>query len=71
MPGLAKQAGIALAAPKQGLFPKVVQMMALARQRRMLRNLDIRLLDDIGVDADAARQEAQRPAWDVPANWRK
>lgn len=71
MPGIAKQARISLAAPKQGLLPRIAQMMALARQRRMLHNLDGRLLDDIGVDADAARREAKRPVWDVPASWRK
>lgn len=32
------------------------------KQRRALIALDLRLLDDIGVSSDAARQEAQR--WD-------
>lgn len=71
MPGIARQERITLAPRQRGLIPRVMQMMALTRQRRMLRDLDSRLLDDIGVDADAARQEAKRLAWDVPASWRK
>jgi uncharacterized protein YjiS (DUF1127 family) len=33
------------------------------RQRDALSELDARLLDDIGVSPDAARQEAQKPFW--------
>jgi uncharacterized protein YjiS (DUF1127 family) len=33
------------------------------RQRVALASLDDRLLDDIGVSAEAARREAAKPAW--------
>lgn len=33
------------------------------RQRRALAQLDARMLADIGVSADAARREANKPFW--------
>lgn len=33
------------------------------RQRRRLRELDARLLADIGIDCDLARAEAAKPFW--------
>lgn len=50
---------------------RLVTMIAVARQRRALRNLDDHLLCDIGVSSRDAAREASRPIWDVPANWRK
>lgn len=44
---------------------------ALAAQRRQLAQLDPSQLDDIGLDAAQAAQEASRPAWDVPSHWRQ
>ncbi|MGR3433996.1 MAG: DUF1127 domain-containing protein [Shimia sp.] len=43
--------------------------VALARSRRALARLDAARLADLGLDAAAARAEAARPAWDVPAAW--
>ncbi len=43
----------------------------LARQRRALANLTAAQRDDIGVTAQEAAQEAQRPIWDVPQQWRQ
>lgn len=43
---------------------------ATRRQRRALLRLDDALLRDIGLDREAARAEASRPAWDVPRHWR-
>ncbi len=41
----------------------------LARSRRALGQLDAQALRDIGLSPAAAQAEAQRPIWDVPANW--
>lgn len=45
------------------------RMAATTRQRRALGRLDARLLDDVGINSDAARTEAKRPVWDVPKTW--
>jgi uncharacterized protein YjiS (DUF1127 family) len=36
-------------------------------ERRALRALDARLLEDIGLDIGSAEREATRRPWDVPA----
>lgn len=46
-------------------------LLALARSRQALADLDARALADIGVTAEQARHEGARPVWDVPANWLK
>ena len=46
------------------------RLFALRHQRRRLARLDDHLLADIGLTPDAARLEAERPLWDVPAHWR-
>lgn len=43
---------------------------ALARQRRMLAELDEARLSDIGLTPEQARIEAERPFWDGPTYWR-
>lgn len=45
--------------------------LQLWRSRRALARLDARMLEDIGVSADAAATEAARAPWDVPAYWLK
>lgn len=50
--------------------PSVWQMLSVWRTRRQLRSLDAKQLADIGVTAQDARKEANRPVWDVPATWR-
>lgn len=44
--------------------------IALYRQRRHLDALEDHLLDDIGLTRAEASQEAARPVWDAPDNWR-
>lgn len=34
-----------------------------ARQRRQLKNMDVRMLDDIGVTRAQAIEEARKPGW--------
>ena len=49
----------------------VLSLDATFRQRAALKNLDPRLLDDIGLAESARRDEVSRQIWDVPATWRK
>ena len=48
-----------------------LRSIGLHRQRKQLARLDDRLLRDIGLTAAEAAQEAARPAWDVPDQWRQ
>lgn len=57
--------------PRKSFIARLSHMIAVSRQRHALRNLDDHLLADIGVSNAQAACEASRPAWDVPANWRK
>ena len=41
------------------------------RQRQVLRSLDADALADIGVTRKQAQNEARRPIWDAPVNWRR
>ncbi len=54
-----------------GLLARLRDMAAVYRQRRALARLDAALLADIGLDRDAALDEAGRPFWDAPRNWRR
>jgi uncharacterized protein YjiS (DUF1127 family) len=49
----------------------LLQMAALARQRRHLGELPDHLLKDVGIAPDDACREARRKAWDVPTHWRR
>ncbi|WP_322868102.1 DUF1127 domain-containing protein [Aquicoccus sp. G2-2] len=42
----------------------------MRRQRAQLSKLDSHALADIGLTRTAAKSEAKRPFWDVPASWR-
>ncbi|ETX29218.1 DUF1127 domain-containing protein [Roseivivax isoporae] len=57
--------------PLSGLGRRLATMRDLARSRRDLGRLDAARLDDLGIDPADARTEARRPAWDVPATWRR
>ncbi|ABV94511.1 conserved hypothetical protein [Dinoroseobacter shibae DFL 12 = DSM 16493] len=46
-------------------------LVGLWRTRRALRDLDDRMLRDIGVSRSEALTEARRPIWDVPTGWRR
>lgn len=52
-----------------GFFHRVMDMIALHKQRRDLARLDDRALRDIGVTRNEAEAESTRPAWDVPHFW--
>lgn len=53
------------------LIGATFSLLALARSRQALADLDARALEDIGVSHGQARLEAARPLWDVPSNWLK
>ncbi len=54
------------ASRRPGLLERLRLLLALHAQRRALARADAHLLDDIGIDRDAALAEANRPVWDVP-----
>lgn len=49
---------------------RLLQILALRRQRSALSRLDAKALSDIGLTRDQADCESRRPFWDVPAHWR-
>lgn len=51
------------------LWQRVIGLDALWRSRQVLGTLDARALEDIGISAAEAQQEATRAPWDVPAHW--
>ncbi len=53
------------------LLSFVADRASLLRQRRALKALDARALDDVGLSRHAAQQEANRPIWDAPESWRR
>lgn len=69
---LSRQAplGVSASNQRQGIIAKSIKMLAVARQRRALRNLDDHQLADIGLSRKQAQTEADRRPWDVPAHWR-
>ena len=56
-------------ARRLGLFARLLEALALHRQRQHLAQLDDAMLDDIGLTREAAQREAQRPIWDAPGHW--
>jgi len=52
------------------IWNRLRQMAALRKQRLALSRMTSDQLSDIGVTADQAQEEAQRPVWDVPQNWK-
>ena len=52
-----------------GFFTRIMEMVAVHKQRRDLAKLDDRALKDIGVSRYQAAKESARPAWDVPHHW--
>ncbi len=57
------------ARPRISFARRLFALMALRRSRRALDLLDPHLLNDIGLDAQTARHEAARSAWDAPEHW--
>lgn len=56
--------------PRRGPLRRLREMLALYRQRRQLAALDPARLRDLGLTRAQADEEAMRPVWDVPRNWR-
>ena len=54
-----------IAAAPSRIWYSLQRLCEVSRQRRQLRNLDSRLLDDIGIDRKQALKEARRPIWDI------
>lgn len=52
---------------KRSMLARIAAWMRLYSERRVLAELDDRLLSDIGVDRADAAAEAKRPFWDQPA----
>ena len=52
------------------LFARLRLMLQVAAERRQLARLDSSRLRDLGLSADAADREAERPFWDAPESWR-
>lgn len=50
---------------------RLMQMIALWRQRSALREMDDAQLCDLGLSRAEADAEARRPVWDVPAHWQR
>lgn len=48
----------------------IARAYGLWRSRRALAQLTAAQLKDVGLSPSEARNEANRPVWDVPANWR-
>jgi uncharacterized protein YjiS (DUF1127 family) len=53
------------------LMAAIPLALAARQQRNRLAALDTHMLDDIGVTARMAEDEAARPIWDVPRHWRR
>ena len=51
-------------------FARLLDVLALRRQRRQLATLDDRALEDMGLTRADVAAELKRPVWDVPATWR-
>ncbi len=64
---------IPLAEPRRSRFAgmRLVDLLTLGRSRKQLRDLDARMLRDIGLTRIAAERESERPFWDVPTTWRR
>lgn len=52
------------------LLSFVSSRLELLRQRRHLKALDARALEDIGISHSEALQEAGRSIWDAPESWK-
>ena len=55
---------------RPGPIARIRAALVHRRHSLRLRDLSAHLLDDIGISRDRAEDEASRPIWDVPHNWR-
>lgn len=59
----------AAASRHPGLLDRIAHRIALRRQRRVLADMSPQRLRDIGITAEQAQSETERPVWDVPVYW--
>ncbi|SMY08564.1 DUF1127 domain-containing protein [Flavimaricola marinus] len=59
------------AASIQGPFAMIAHWHGVWVQRRQLGALSGAQLEDLGLTAAEAEQEASRPFWDAPRHWRQ
>jgi uncharacterized protein YjiS (DUF1127 family) len=52
-----------------GMFQAALRHRALGQSRRRLAQLDDHLLQDIGLNREAALAEAGKGVWDAPDHW--
>ena len=55
---------------RTGALGLLAALNALWRQRKALSELDAHLLEDVGVSMEMAKNEANRPFWDIPSHWK-
>ena len=53
-------------ANRSNLAGTLFKWLRVSEERRLLNDLDDRMLRDIGVERGDAEQEARRPFWDLP-----
>lgn len=56
---------------RTGIFARIAHSHGMWVQRRQLAVLSAAQLHDIGLTAEQARHEADRPIWNVPGYWRQ
>ncbi|MFN4131198.1 MAG: DUF1127 domain-containing protein [Paracoccaceae bacterium] len=59
------------AIPRPGWLERILTMFDVRRTRIDLSRLTDAQLRDVGLTRDDVEAELARPAWDVPANWRR
>ncbi|MEL6914210.1 MAG: DUF1127 domain-containing protein [Pseudomonadota bacterium] len=55
----------------RSLVSRFLHLLAVARTRQSLSQLDARTLKDIGLTPEQAQSEANRSFWDAPEYWRR
>jgi len=66
----ATTSGLRVTRGRPSFLAMAARWFELRRSRSALGRLNAAQLRDIGLDAEAAQAEAQRPFWDAPAGWR-
>ncbi|MFN3525704.1 MAG: DUF1127 domain-containing protein [Paracoccus sp. (in: a-proteobacteria)] len=57
--------------PRPNWLERILTMFDVRRTRIDLSRLSDDQLRDVGLTRDQVEAELSRPAWDVPANWRR
>ncbi len=56
-------------APRPPLMTRILCVLSLQRQRNQLADLDVAMLEDIGITRAQAQAESARSCWDAPEHW--